>query len=819
MDLPTCPSCDQSVLDDEATECPFCGASMTAKRGSAPAAPAPTQKPKAATSQKATAKKADGDDDNPFGVASSVTGKSIPLLPKPAKGRLHRVVCPMCETAGFQSKKVAGKEVRCANKECLVPIFTAPRPEGEEVEEAPRAEVPQKTGSSIGLIIGICTAAGLAIAGGAWYFTSEPEVQDEPFELPTIAQSGNPGTTGGGTETTPNGTDPQPVEVKPTGPTTEELWASSLDRMVNDAREEGNQRKELSRQLAAEAYAIRGDLKSIDEQLSRLAIVRASQKHLGIKPLVIYAWGRHDAGDVAGAGAIADRALTLAKELPDFGTDALDAAIELSTLLVALDRVPAAEALLAPRSSNNALGQLMESVIRAQATGTRNVDLAIQMRPVTHWAAPARVAVTVGLASRGEQAKALAWAKAATDPQAALQCISAWGEARIQSEGSAALPAIEKELAAFSPANRAMVLSRLAMAVYAKGDKASADATLAKAQTALKSAASPAATTFPTLREIYELKPKDTSSMREAAIAAAEIAHAQHMLGKEGVWDSVRNALAFARGMAQSPVATQRALAEPKSAVAAMLKVEFNFQTDNEAAEAYIIYRSNCNRLIASADARFETERLILRAACDWGLFESVWSEIRERATDSLPTEREPWFDTELPAIVKTAFNVAGTTDKENDVEQTVGTEQLEQHRYKRTWFQLKADSLAASEPVSAARGLESFDDPRNGEADSRWSAETKLRLATRLAAAGKYTEALTFVKSLDGDPIPRHAGFELVAGLITSRGDRKTILAFIEAERKLKPEDRVALLRGFTGALSSKSADARKADAAAGTQ
>ncbi|MCC6972369.1 MAG: hypothetical protein IT434_19305, partial [Phycisphaerales bacterium] len=28
MDLPTCPSCGQSVLDDDAEECPFCGGAM-----------------------------------------------------------------------------------------------------------------------------------------------------------------------------------------------------------------------------------------------------------------------------------------------------------------------------------------------------------------------------------------------------------------------------------------------------------------------------------------------------------------------------------------------------------------------------------------------------------------------------------------------------------------------------------------------------------------------------------------------------------------------------------------------------------------------
>ena len=35
MDLRFCPACNQSVLDDDATDCPFCGASMSGKPGAA----------------------------------------------------------------------------------------------------------------------------------------------------------------------------------------------------------------------------------------------------------------------------------------------------------------------------------------------------------------------------------------------------------------------------------------------------------------------------------------------------------------------------------------------------------------------------------------------------------------------------------------------------------------------------------------------------------------------------------------------------------------------------------------------------------------
>jgi len=118
MDLPTCPSCGQSVLDDDATDCPFCGASMSsaAKSKAAGGKPAP---------QKATPKKQPTNDD-PFAIEQAPTSKKVVLCSrKPMKGRLHRVVCPMCDTQGFIPQAAIGRQVKCANTECLVPIFTA----------------------------------------------------------------------------------------------------------------------------------------------------------------------------------------------------------------------------------------------------------------------------------------------------------------------------------------------------------------------------------------------------------------------------------------------------------------------------------------------------------------------------------------------------------------------------------------------------------------------------------------------------------------------------------------------------------------------
>ena len=155
----------------------------------------------------------------------------------------------------------------------------------------------------------------------------------------------------------------------------------------------------------------------------------------------------------------------------DVGVDALDLSTELATLLVAIDRTPDAEDVLKPRSDNKSLGQLMEALARANATEDGNVEVAVKARPVTLWAAPQRVAVTTRLTAYGYPEKALTWAKLSVDPHTIVQCVSAWGEARLRTGEADALPKIEKELANLSPSYRSMVLARLAFALHSTGSQ------------------------------------------------------------------------------------------------------------------------------------------------------------------------------------------------------------------------------------------------------------------------------------------------------------------------------------------------------------
>src|SRR5580658_7067153 len=104
MDLPSCPSCRQSVLDDDAEVCPFCGAPM---KGGAPApgtrasarpaaapprptarpepksTPAPATKPATPTSTAAAPSKSA----KPTSVTPASAARSTSRPAKPVKGK------------------------------------------------------------------------------------------------------------------------------------------------------------------------------------------------------------------------------------------------------------------------------------------------------------------------------------------------------------------------------------------------------------------------------------------------------------------------------------------------------------------------------------------------------------------------------------------------------------------------------------------------------------------------------------------------------------------------------------------------------------
>jgi hypothetical protein len=826
MDLPSCPACGQSVLDEDAEDCPFCGASMSGK----PGAKSPAGSTGAATDKQAGTKKRKAaapqgekpESDDPFDVAAPVSRKVVQLLAKPTKGKLDRVICPMCDTAGFQSKKAAGREVRCANKECLVPIFTAPAPEGEEKPDAAaRAEAlaaeSQSNGLSIGAYSGIAVVAAVVLGGGAFYFTSEPEVQEKTFEeLMAEKRGGNPAPAPVSPDnpgTTPHVEPDEPVvDPGPTGPPVVEMRSTSLRIMAHTSlQNDRNQRKPFCRRLTAEAFAIAGDFDGVTEQLTQLKKVGPQLTYYRILPLVQVAWSHLQAGNSDAATAAVAEALPLVDDLPAFGTLAIDTVTDLAAVLVALNRTPEAIKLLEERSDTGPVGQFLESRSRSESSASHSFDLAVSLRPVTGWSAPQCVAVTVQLTARGMPDQALAFAKQAPDQSAIEDCLSSWAEASLLAAGDdKPLSSIDTAIASLDKNVQAKIQSRCSLTLFGMGKPALAAAPLAKARTLLGTAGAPFSITVQRLKQNPRLTLPAELPIRRKVLAAAELAHVEAVLGEDdAAWKSVLLAMDFTRTMAPTLKLANQPGAEIKqrgeAAVTDELKTLKNLLTADEARIAYRNYRNRSLKVLNAATARFDLQEQILTEVLQWGFTDRIWEEVQKRAGESTEADsQEPWFETNLVKAIYNDFRVRDHVDKALAVEAAVTKSRLDglSAPHVVALFQ-SAERAMGSNSSAGARLLASFLRKYNEEADKQWQQETMLRLVSRLVAADRNKDAFKLVAAIQ-DVQTRELAYELAGMEIAARGHLVAVYDYAR-NTDIVPPEKVALLRGFIGQLPAK--------------
>lgn len=788
---------------------------MSGKPGKAkPSSPEPrpaAQKKASPAQEKATPAPAD-DPDDPFGVSAPVMSKAVPLLPKPVKGKLHRIVCPMCETPGFQSKKAAGREVRCANKECMVPVFTAPPLEGES-EEAPRAEVEEKKSAGPLLLYGGVTAVMLIIGGIVWFLNRPPSTAglDAPYVPPIVTTDGNSPVTdesltpGSSAEEDKPDTPPQP----PPAPSAEELQAEAIELMnrISLIRDR-NSRKPYCRRMTAEAHALAGDFQGVDTQLRQLEIVGPTLKFYGIPPLVEAGWQHLAAGRTEELNAVLARIEQPLETLPEYGTVAVTTTVEYATLLAAAEQSDRAVALLRQRRNVRELGQFVETWLRSLVGPGLSFEAALEQRPATGWSEPQWAAVAFGLSCRGYGSPALEWAQRAPTERAVTECLAAWAEGQLLSGSANALTAIRQQISKLSPAARAFVLARTGVIQSSISGQPAEAPLLQQAADELNKAGTPGTVAMPNLKTQTEVELPDAAPLTAAAIAAAEIAHAQQLSGQpDAAWSFVTVAQDWARALAPSPVQTREPFDEidrlGPSRVQALLKVSLNLLTDNDARNAYQDYRSRIRRLDDAATARFALQQKIMAEAVDWGLAERVWEEIRTRAApDTEPARAEPWFDTRLPARLHAHFRANGQDALQSAVEQTVTAERLRSNSDVGTPTALVAAEQIDSGKISAAaRRLEAFAAANREDRDQRFQQETALQLASRLVSSGQIAQAITFAQAFEKSPQLREEMFQTIGAEATTLGQPMSVLVPARGE-ELAPPERIALLRGLVGAV-----------------
>ena len=778
MDFPVCPACGQSVIDDDAADCPFCGSSMKAKPGSKPA-PKPAAKPAAASAKSpaAAAKpspaasgtrpgaKPGPADDFPF-EAEVPGGKSaIQAMPNSSKGRTLQVVCPMCETTGFVPPTAVGKDVKCANMKCMVPVFKVPPP----VVEAPPPPPPKK--SNILLVGGITVVLVAAIGGGIYYVAgqggrSKPLVKGELSEEAKAALAEMnavkpvvPATTNG--TTTPDKINPTEDIKKPTvaAKTPDELIAAAL-KMMGESCLKGDSRqrsKPFCRQLAADASVRVGDLKAANEHLSQLMIVGSAVPYFRIEPNLEMFWISWNAGDKAAASKILDAVVVDAEKLPTVGRTQLEVASRIAAALVVSGQTPKALELLKNHQSSLLEGQISA---RAQMASDGRVSRLTKTHSVLPWSSPQAVAATVSLVVRGQAAAGRDWALAQTSEEARVECLAAWAEAvAFQSEK----PELGDAVKGLAPALAARIQARAACGRFAAGDLDGAAALLKSAQDLIATVSPPAEPEMPAVKPSLTYKLPNPIPLIQAATAAAEISFAHSLWPdhKKQAEESLELALTFLRGLAPALPAIAPKLAQAEqlgsSGLRDLMKKELGIKKDDAADQNVKTYRKVLADLSTAGQQRVNLQVDILSRLIEVGLKDKAWTVVSDRSAESNPGRRDEFLNTRL---VDQLLEVFQGTETEKAIQGALTTGKTPE----RPTYAVVRQLLHERNTAQAAQYICMLDS-NNGERD-----DIALMFSTYLAATEKPELVFGLISKFD-DIVLREEAYRLSAALLAQRG------------------------------------------------
>jgi hypothetical protein len=656
--LNRCPSCQASVLDDDAEVCPFCGSPMdpvkakgfkpapsaAAAAPPVPKAPAPAKTaapaPKADSTAKPAPKKtpspkapAAKTSDDPFAIDPAATAGAIALSPKRTQQRPNKVVCPMCDTVGFAPDAASGKEVRCANRECLVPVFTAPD------FAAPPPVAPEPQSSNLGATLLTFGAVFLILIAGlsVWWFVLRKEPSKAASSTP-IAVAPTPETPVE-SEATPS-PKPNAQPNTPAPPTPSETLASVKKRWPGLAEDISQpERQPLRRRYAAEAYAIAGRPELARAQLQKLGALRSADPFYKIAPLTYLAWLELASGDEAAAKASFAESAKLTGEIPRQGFDPARTVIEWSAAAARLGSEGAARDLA--RNPRDPDGEQLLAMLQAASVFARD-DLSAEypLRPIMPWSQPKATAATFALLDRKALDQALAWAKGSPDANARAENLAAWAEA--STLGSNADPpaistAITNAISSLSPAERAYIAARAAVRAVSRDQKPTAEALLNHASQAAGEIQTPEATTTSDLAAFARYELPDQEPLRLAAVALGETAHAAALLGKAD----------DAKALLTRALDELKAAAPPESDIAAragefktltisgvrsQLKGVLELSSDSQAETAANAYRRKLDDVENAAAARTDLQIELLARSVAWNLGDFALTEAKRRS-------------------------------------------------------------------------------------------------------------------------------------------------------------------------------------------
>ena len=851
MSLPTCPSCGQSVLEDDAIDCPFCGAAMDGSRGARntpqpkknpamgrPGARSLPQKPAAAPpaaspgssatpaaasggtdkgsggGDKGGSKPAGGskygsrlvvDEDDPFGIGRSGAAQVIEAALKPDKGRLQKAVCPMCEQTNFVPKSALGKSVRCANPKCMVPVFTAVDPAEAKTERRPArladeadaqrraAEegVPKKRTPVLMYAVG--GAVLLAITGlVVTQLNKKPD--DSQFvkgqDLSAIQRQAEEDAAAAAAKAEAEKAAAVAAAVNPA----QEL-EDGIRRMIALARSDMRD-KPLARRMTGDLWLRLGRAQEAATEFNQLVVVDKTRSFYRMQPQLARYWRSRASGDVAAAAEalqLSESEVTQ-RNFPRTGRAATEAALALATVLMAEGRTADAAGLVASRQMDRSIPANLD-----QACGTAWLFAAAQCRDVGMappsvfdvllWSDPLHTAVATALAARGQWQAAADWSLLAGNGRPAADSLAAVAERAAVAGATEAATVVEAAVAKLT--DRGLQLRVQAAVAAVRKDTAAADACLS----GLRALPEVPALTIPDLPVLIQKELPDRSGAINAVLAAGELLRTAVLMKNPAMISAAAAELRRHAASAAPPTAEARTLIGQirgdESGIRKRIQTELR---ENDPGRIGTMYRTAMNRA-GSLSQTAEDRRSILVITLSRTAAAGGGSALREALREGADLLAEVQLDEQRGLIAIAAL--AGRDPMAEFAIAEPGAAAVPVPAMLAPMlveFGRAAGAAAAREetkPGDALQWLEQGIEPL-----PTLRAALAVEFVERISSKADAATALTAVASLRNG-LWREEGFEAAGRVLGSRGMGADIRAWSDTS-KISPQEQIALGYGL---------------------
>jgi len=676
----------------------------------------------------------------------------------------------------------------------MVPIFTAPAIEKKQAVAPP----PKPKSNLLLYVVGGVTVAG--IAGACIWIMNQEGIKELPPLPPVVAKPGNSlnPTVDPGEKKPPDDPGKKIVPDNAAETARKKIITDALDHLIDVSSNVKTNRKSQWRRLAATAYLCAGDLKRAGEQLELLEKSGANSQYEAVLPVAALAWRQATAAPDEFAKAV-ERARSLAESLPKRGRYATEAAIATASLLVATGKADQARTLLANHHADPAVDQLAAAIRIVVDNQTFDLDTVLPGRTIGEWQAPLETAVILILANHGHWDEAQAWATGSTDAVTRAEGATVWAESfarhAISVGDEAGFERALKTADGLGDDGTARLLARLAAVKLSAGDGPGAEELVTQAQTALDRISRKPAIKVQGAKALLDQKLPAAIPLRQAALAAAEIAGVQTQLAHtDAAWNNILLSIKFLHAIAPSTSSMQQRetqLEKDPNQIRAELKKALALKKDDEVRRAFSQYKEKFNDAAKASQFLNFWQEVVFTAAADFGLFDQVWNELQVLDRKPIP-EREPLLSTAIPLVCAARYAAAGNEKKEAEITTAVEsrTNPADPHVVRVVSEQL----FNAGDYSGCAQRL----------ADSMTATgilhEWTVRLACRLVNTGKYAEAIAFCNGLK-DPALKDDSLFLTAALAARVGHAKE---FWKASSGLGPMEASAICSGLVAGLNA---------------